>query len=353
MRPRASLATVHRPALALAAALVVLAGCGRLTTEPSISTPAASLAEPMRLARSGETTATLLRCTDLVAGAESAPESLAVAVAAQDEVQGELLRLHPDVVGSGASTFHGRPVIVVLTRREVAGLPARARGRACVQMVVGDVRAQSYYCGTSTGTSKECNAGTLGAIVTDGVRNYWLSNWHVFSDGLATAGTTVVSPGRADAGCGASTVVGTLSRYVTPRFDGSANTVDAAIAAIPAGLSVSAVEAAGSMGYKPSGTSVNPSVGLEVKKVGRATGLTYGTLSVVNATTTVQYASGKAYFTGQLFFTPMCKAGDSGSLIVTQSGNNPVALLFAASTYITVGTPIAKVYAAIGAHVAN
>ncbi len=35
--------------------------------------------------------------------------------------------------------------------------------------------------------------------------------------------------------------------------------------------------------------------------------------------------------------------GDSGSLIVTQIGNNPVALLFAGSDSVTFGNPIGQV----------
>ncbi|NQU97374.1 MAG: hypothetical protein HQ548_07005, partial [Chloroflexi bacterium] len=40
--------------------------------------------------------------------------------------------------------------------------------------------------------------------------------------------------------------------------------------------------------------------------------------------------------------------GDSGSLIVTEDGNNPVALLFAGSKFYTVANPIGDVLDAFG-----
>ena len=64
----------------------------------------------------------------------------------------------------------------------------------------------------------------------------------------------------------------------------------------------------------------------------------------INAIVDVGYDNGTARFVDQIIITGSAGAfsgsGDSGSLIVTQVGNNPVALLFAGNSTITVGNPI-------------
>jgi hypothetical protein len=144
-------------------------------------------------------------------GADAGGDDLAAVMQDQPAVEIALRGRVPRLAGTAVSRLHGRPVVLALTREAEANLPDRVAGREVAQLVVGDVTAQSYYCGTSTGENDVCNAGTLGAIVTDGTRNYWLSNWHVFARINPLVGDAVVSPGRADAGCGASTAVGTLS----------------------------------------------------------------------------------------------------------------------------------------------
>ena len=327
-------------------ALVIMAstlvGCLTRSTEPKVA--------------DGTVTGGFARLvtSDMLSAGESVRDSLAEAIRSQNAAHNSILGLGPDIVGTAASTLRGRPVVVALTRRAVARLPARAAGLELAQLVVGDVQASSYYCGTSTGPSTECSAGTLGAIVTDGTRNYWLSNWHVFVRTTGAVGTSILSPGRADAACGSPPVVGSVSRFVPVRFDGSYNTVDCAIARISTGTSVSAIEAAGANSFKPSAQTCPASIGLAVKKVGRSTGLTTGKVTAVNAALTVGYSGiGGARFAGVVIFSHMSEAGDSGSLIVSSAANLPVALLFASSSTISVGCPINAVYQAIGAHIAN
>ncbi len=74
------------------------------------------------------------------------------------------------------------------------------------------------------------------------------------------------------------------------------------------------------------------SVNDKVMKYGRTTQLTKGTVTGINATVFVGYSSGTARFVGQIIVQsgkPFIKAGDSGSLLVTDPGRNPVGLLFA------------------------
>jgi hypothetical protein len=93
----------------------------------------------------------------------------------------------------------------------------------------------------------------------------------------------------------------------------------------------------------------NALLGLNVQKYGRTTRLTHGQITGVNATVTVCYAvSGftctkTARFVDQLIISPgtFSGGGDSGSLIVTDDANaNPVALLFAGSSSVTIGNRI-------------
>jgi PKD repeat protein len=76
---------------------------------------------------------------------------------------------------------------------------------------------------------------------------------------------------------------------------------------------------------------VGASLGLNVQKYGRTTALTKGTVTDINATVDVGYDAGTARFVDQIIVSgrSFLKAGDSGSLLVTDPGRNPVGLLFA------------------------
>ena len=87
-----------------------------------------------------------------------------------------------------------------------------------------------------------------------------------------------------------------------------------------------------------------PSLGMSVRKAGRTTDFTTGTITLVNATVNVNYhtVAGPrvARFGGQIITTPMSQGGDSGSLVVQQGANNAVGLLFAGSAQATIFSPI-------------
>lgn len=76
----------------------------------------------------------------------------------------------------------------------------------------------------------------------------------------------------------------------------------------------------------------NVDIGLKVQKYGRTTALTKGAVNAINATINVGYSSGTARFGNQIVVyarKPFIKAGDSGSLLVTDPEKKPVGLLFA------------------------
>jgi hypothetical protein len=102
----------------------------------------------------------------------------------------------------------------------------------------------------------------------------------------------------------------------------------------------------------PNSTVLAPSVGLSVAKSGRTTGFTTGTIASVNTSVNVQYqrncGQGKKFvlsYTNQVVInsSTFSAGGDSGSLIVSNSGHNPIALLFAGSSTSTIGNPVGEV----------
>src|SRR6185369_266896 len=198
-------------------------------------------------------------------------------------------------------------------------------------------RVRTQHFGVSGGnvndhSSAFCCSGTLGSLVTDGSNQYILSNNHVLARGdQASAGEDISQPGLIDSNCGIATLVAD--------FTGAAalgSNVDAAVAQLRAGQmdSTGFIEDIG----VPSGTIVNPSVGLGVAKSGRTTGFTTGTISSINTSVSVQYQrgcnGGKKFtvsYTNQVVInsSTFSAGGDSGSLIVTNNAShNPVALLF-------------------------
>jgi hypothetical protein len=200
--------------------------------------------------------------------------------------------------------------------------------------------------GVSTGNRYECSSGTISARVTDASGNiYALSNNHVYAlENDAPLGSAVVQPGLYDNNCvyNSDNGIGTLARFITINFNSGTNTVDAAIALTS---TADLGNATPTNGYgTPSSTTVSAYIGQAVQKYGRTTSLTKGTVTGINATVTVDYgASGTATFANQIIISakkPFSKAGDSGSLIVTNDSNAyAVGLLFAGTSN---GTTIAN-----------
>lgn len=107
-------------------------------------------------------------------------------------------------------------------------------------------------------------------------------------------------------------------------------------------------------GYTPSSTVVSPAIGLAVKKTGRTSGLTHGSITGINVTIQVQYSGGIATFVNQVMTGgSFIRSGDSGSLMVTESGNNPVGLCFAGGSGGAFANPIGPVLQKFGATVCS
>ena len=203
---------------------------------------------------------------------------------------------------------------------------------------------------------KFCFSGTLGALVQDQSSNQFiLSNNHVLANvNKAKRGQLIVQPGLVDTECQkiASDAVATFSRTVKIKFGKARNTIDAAIAAVlPGDVSADILNIGGI-----ASAVATPGVGMAVKKMGRSTCLTTGTISAVGVNTSVGYPAGgklkRANFANQIVINSAGPPnnfggpGDSGSLIVTQDMcPQAVGLLFAGSLdqTQTIANPIAAV----------
>jgi hypothetical protein len=221
--------------------------------------------------------------------------------------------------------------------------------------------------GTSGGnindrTKAFCYGGTLGALVQNAANGtqYILSNNHVLArTNAAKLGEDIIQPGLIDQSpvCAqdSTDAVADLSDFISIKFKGKgtipSNTVDAAIAQVRPNR----VDSTGriiDMGAISDAT-VQPVIGLAVKKSGRTTGLTTGSISAVDVTVDVSYGSGKtARFVNQILVTPgtFIDSGDSGSLMVEDLDPTPraVGLLFAGSSSVAIANPIDDVLSAFG-----
>jgi len=222
----------------------------------------------------------------------------------------------------------------------------------------------------SSGSSSTCCSGTLGALVSRGGNQYVLSASHVLARSDAgSPGDAIIQPGLIDSGCStaSTTTVANLSQYVNLESPPATTPfVDAALAQVVSGqvnplgtiLELGGTTQNGQPTDAPphAGAGATPSIGLAIAKSGRSTGLTCSTITAINAVVNVQYQKGCG--TGPSFTATFSNLvivgnqgfsadGDSGSLLVTQSGVDPVALLVASADTETVAAPVSDVLAAL------
>ncbi len=285
-------------------------------------------------------------------------------MAIQDRHTDRLMAIDGVVGTATGLSAAGKPVVKVLLEREgVVGIPSTVDGISVEVEVTGKIyalaltkRYRPVPIGVSVGNNNECAAGTIGCVVSKGgTARYILSNNHVLArQNAASIGEDIVQPGRYDnkpkcANKVATDKVADLSEFVRIDFSTSANNrVDAAIAQ----FSITDFTCATLPAYYGfPGTTIIPAttdlIGVSVKKVGRTSSLSTGSVTGINATVNVGYSAGTARFVGQILTSSISRSGDSGSLVVTNdANNNPVGLLFAGSSTITVVNPIADVLSA-------
>jgi hypothetical protein len=311
----------------------------------------------------------LASCADmgeeLLTSPQTATESLAsMDLEAQDfgpairaaERHTPALMQRPGVVGTGVGiNEEGRPSVrIFLAHDQVRNLPDHLDDVPVSAVVTGifrpradrTARARPAPIGFSVG-HPNITAGTLGARVTKGSQVFILSNNHVLANSNdGNIGDSALQPGSYDGGSDPADAIGTLAEYYEINFDGGDNTMDAAIALVD-GADVSG-STPDDEGYgSPSTSPVDPTVGMGVQKYGRTTGHTLGSVEEINVTVSICFAgfpfcTKSATFVGQFTIVDgsFSDGGDSGSLIVTDPGKDPVGLLFAGSSTRTIANPI-------------
>jgi hypothetical protein len=316
------------------------------------------------------------------------------------EINKAALLAKPNVIGVGTGyktrAGHDTPevcVIALVSRKmpksaliEAAMVPIELDGAPTDVLEIGFPRIQLARTakwraapgGVSIGHFK-ITAGTLGCVVRDQAtsQRLILSNNHVLANVNAAAlGDSIVQPGPTDdshieddkiaeleryapidfgtapAQCniakglagilnGVAGVIGSSHRLEAVRQDEkAANWVDAAAARpVDDTLVLDEILDIGTVhGVKP------VEFGMSVRKSGRTTGLTAGTITVLNVTINVDYYDGRSgRFEDQIISTPMSQGGDSGSLLVDGSSLQAVGLLFAGSDQSTIFNPIQRV----------
>lgn len=225
-------------------------------------------------------------------------------------------------------------------------------------------QARPIQLGVSGGNAGDiangyCCSGTLGALVTDGQRQYILSNTHVFAGDAVTggngkvakAGDDINQSGLIDVGC--QVIAGDMVADLTDWAPFGNGNVDAAIAQVRSGQ----VRADGAiLEIGPvANTTAQAFVGQAVKKSGRTTGLSRSSVSALNATINVGYTdecAGNSFtvqYQGQIMISNrgsrFLAGGDSGSVMFEDVTVNPraVGLLYAGSSTIAVANPIGDV----------
>lgn len=270
-------------------------------------------------------------------------------------------------VSEGVET--GEPCVTVYVvakspKREVSSeamIPASVSSGVPTDVVaVGEIVAQPFRGryrpapgGVSIGHVK-ITAGTLGCLVKRGGRVFILSNNHVLANvNAARLNDPILQPGPYDGGKMPKDLIAKLARFVPIDFSPTgSNLVDCAIAT-PQRLESSYVTSKNIWYGTVSSKIVAPKMDLLVKKAGRTTQRTRGRVTGINASLRVGYGTaGAALFRNQIVIqslttSPFSQGGDSGSLIVSDTGNNPVGLLFAGSATHTIANPIAAVLAAL------
>ena len=206
-------------------------------------------------------------------------------------------------------------------------------------------------CGSSCAPTSENSSGTLGALVRIARADqiYLLSNNHVFAGcNHVPKNQPILAPSSGD-GRPDITAPREIGRHemISPLASGSPNFVtpcdtDIALARATNPAVISSWQGSALQGYDTPTSITSPLSFMKVKKFGRTTGLTFGTVEAkVTTPTPITYNS--KHFKGVVWFRdiwtiradgkePFALGGDSGSLVVTEDGSEAVGLVFAANT---------------------
>lgn len=224
-------------------------------------------------------------------------------------------------------------------------------------------------------------AGTLGTLVKDASTGepLILSNNHVMANSNdASIGDPILQPGPADGGKNPQDRIADLERFIRIEFEGgsgggtcpiangAASFLNALAKLVGSSHRLVAKQMAAAVGNEVDAAVAKPgwsdvvsseivdigvvtgtkeaALGMAVRKSGRTTATTSGTIQIIEANVDVGYGGSKiATFENQIMTGGMSSPGDSGSLVVDGSEPLAVGLLFAGSDTSTVINPIDRV----------
>jgi len=214
----------------------------------------------------------------------------------------------------------------------------------------------------------QITAGTLGCLVQRTGQVYILSNNHVLANSNAgQLGDAILQPGPHDGGTSADQI-GTLEQFIPIGFGISPSPGCSPLASLmrlfgPAKLLINepgnnTVDCA--IAKPLSADLVNPDIlkigiptgvgtatlGTQVQKSGRTTGLTTDQITQIDVTVSVDYGGKIATYKNQLMAGAMSQGGDSGSAVLDMN-KQVVGLLFAGSNTTTIMNPIQLVLDAL------
>ena len=350
--------------------LAALSGCSGGSHQPQIQNVTVTVSAPTSTVSVFGT----LQFTAMVTGSSNTNVTWEVGgVAGGSQAAGFISSSGLFVAPSSApSKSDGTPIPVMITAVSQANT-ADSGSMSIMVLARPNQSAQNgaVKLGTSGGnqtdiTGNKCCSGTLGALVVRNGTQYVLSNNHVLAKSdFGTAGDAITQPGLADVNptcTGPAATVANLTEFYNLQT-GPLPKIDAAIAQVVNGevdssgnillLGATATNGVPDPGPPVAGAGVAATVGMNVAKSGRTTGLTCSSVIGLNVSSTVSYSQ-NCVGTGTNFmvnFTDLVQvqggtfseAGDSGSLIVQQGTAQPVALLFGGNDQDTVGNPISDV----------
>lgn len=265
-----------------------------------------------------------------------------------------------------------------LSKKDI--IPKDIDGFSTDVLPVGTIRALSNTgrmrpakCGGSIG-HYQITAGTLGCLVKKNNSVFILSNNHVLANSNeALIGDAILQPGPYDGGHEGNDIIANLSYFEKIKFIGenipgvgdgtcpvakSVCSVLNGIASIfsrKTRLQVSQIEEPlnkidAALAKPLEDGMVSPDIidigaisgqdsamlGMPLKKSGRTTGLTTGTVDQIDVTARVNYGTTKvATFENQIMAGAMSQGGDSGSAVLSED-NKIIGLLFAGSNTVTI-----------------
>lgn len=268
------------------------------------------------------------RLPDLGLRPEAAVPWLALGVTRQSVESYSLAVRVPETVPLGE-------VLGRITEEARQEVDVRGVGRIEPVRAAGDLqrRRRPLVPGCSV-AHPDVTAGTLGGFVTVDGAAHVLSNNHVLADSdRGSAGDGILQPGPADGGQDPQDRIGSLAGRVELVTDRS-NLVDAAVAHLDDEVSFETDAYPGGGLREPLPEAPD---GDDVEKVGRTTGHTTGRITAFEVDgLRISYPEGELVFDDQIEVAgdpgPFSRGGDSGSVIWTRDGRNPVGLLFAGST---------------------